>query len=177
MKYGAKVPYLRSAENATDKASSWDVVREALNRYEEEGRYFDMFTLLQPTTPLREAEDIQKAYNLYLEKQANAIVSVCEMDHSPLWSNTIPENLSMEHFIRREISERPRQELETYYRINGGIYMVRINYFKRTNDIYKSSCYAYIMNKNRSVDIDDELDFKVVESILRIRDEDINEVN
>jgi CMP-N,N'-diacetyllegionaminic acid synthase len=166
MEYGASVPFLRSEATATDKASSWDVVREALDRYQELGKSFDIITLLQPTTPLRRTEDIKNAYQLYQEKKANAIVSVCEMDHSPLWSNTLPENLSLENFIRKEVSSIPRQQLNTYYRINGGIYMVKVDYFFQVESIYHSKCYAYIMDKKCSIDIDDAFDFAVAEAIL-----------
>lgn len=168
--YGASVPFLRNEVTSTDKASSWEVVREALNRYEEKGSIYDMVTLLQPTTPLRTAKDITKAYQLYIEKQANSIVSVCEIDHSPLWSNTLPQDLSLEHFIKKEVAKLPRQELQTYYRINGGIYMVNVNYFKQTEDIYATRSYAYIMDKKNSIDIDDIFDFNIAEAILTMRD-------
>lgn len=171
MKYGAKVPFLRSEKAATDQASSWDVVREALSCYEKEDKNFDMITLLQPTTPLRTAEDIQRSYQLYQENKANAVVSVCEVDHSPLWSNTLPEDLSLTNFIRKEVSDMPRQQLQTYYRINGGIYMVKVDYFKKTDNIYADSCYAYIMDKKRSVDIDDEFDFRIAEVLLSLFDD------
>jgi CMP-N,N'-diacetyllegionaminic acid synthase len=172
LEYGAEVPFLRSEATSTDRASSWDVVREALNQYEKVGKNFDMVTLLQPTTPLRKPEDIINSYQLYKEKKANAIVSVCEMDHSPLWSNTLPQDLSMDCFVRKEISELPRQELKTYYRINGGIYMVRMDYFNQSDNIYQSGCFAYVMDKKRSVDIDDEFDFRIAEAIITMREED-----
>lgn len=164
--YGAKVPFLRSIATATDTSSSWDVVREALKKYEQMGRSFSVVTLLQPTTPLKKAEDIQGAYQIYLEKNANAVVSVCEVDHSPLWCNTLPEDRSLSNFIHKEINGLPRQELKTYYRINGGIYMVKVDYFNQTDNIYASECFAYIMDKSRSIDIDDEFDFKIAEAIL-----------
>lgn len=167
--YGAKVPFIRSQATATDKASSWDVVREALDRYEQIGKTFDMFTLLQPTAPLRKTEDIQKAYQLYLEKNANAVVSVCEVDHSPLWCNTLPEDNSLCNFISEEVSNLPRQELKTFYRINGGIYMVKVDYFKDNVSIYVKDCFAYLMDKERSIDIDDELDFQFAEVIMASR--------
>jgi CMP-N,N'-diacetyllegionaminic acid synthase len=169
MQYGAKVPFLRNADTATDTASSWDVVKEALLRYENQGNQFDMVTLLQPTTPLRTADDICRAYELFQEKQANAVVSVCEMDHSPLWSNVLPQDYSLADFIPKEVIEMPRQELNTYYRINGGIYMVRTDYIRRTTNLYEAGCYAYVMEKKNSVDIDDEFDFKIAEEILKMR--------
>lgn len=164
--HGASVPFLRSLATATDKASSWDVVREALEHYEGMGKTFDMFTLLQPTTPLRKASDIQKAYQLYVEKNSNAVISVCEVDHSPLWSNTLPEDNCLCNFIREEVINLPRQELKTYYRINGGIYMVKVDYFRKNGSLYEKDCYAYIMDKERSIDIDDELDFQFAEVIM-----------
>jgi len=164
--YGATVPFMRSQATATDQASSWDVVREALDLYGQMGKVFDMFTLLQPTTPLRKVDDIQKAYQLYLDKKANAVVSVCEVDHSPLWCNTLPEDNSLCNFISKEVINLPRQELKTYYRINGGIYMVKVDYFRNNDSIYEKDCFASIMDKERSIDIDDELDFQFAEVIM-----------
>ena len=125
IQYGAEVPFYRSEENASDVASSWDVVKEVLKKYQEMGIVFDTFTLLQPTSPLRKYEDIKKAYELFKEKDAIAVVSVCEMEHSPLWSNTLPENNSLSGFLRAD-SNKQRQKLETFYRINGAIYMADV---------------------------------------------------
>jgi len=72
--YGASVTFMRSEDLSSDFTSSWDVVKDALKRYEEMGRYFGSFTLLQPTSPLRKAKDIVKAYDMLHKKQANAIV-------------------------------------------------------------------------------------------------------
>ncbi len=171
--FGAQVPFLRSEETATDKASSWAVVREALQHYREAGREFAVFTLLQPTTPLRRAEDIISAFHLFQTKKASAVVSVCEVDHSPLWSNTLPESLSMDKFIRKEINQLPRQELQTYYRINGGIYMVNTEHFLCSEEIYTDGTYAYIMDRKDSIDIDDEFDFKMAEVILSMKESTI----
>lgn len=82
--YGAVVPFLRSQENASDSASSWTTVKEVLDNYSKRGRMFDTFCLLQPTSPLRDSEDIRKAYEIYEEKEAFSVVSVCEAEHSPL---------------------------------------------------------------------------------------------
>ncbi len=167
--YGASVPFLRSAAASTDVASSWEVVKEALSRYATIGKEFDMITLLQPTSPLRSVQNIEEAYQLYQEKQAKAVVSVCEVDHSPLWSNTISENLSLDHFIREEVMNIPRQQLQTYYRINGAIYMVEKEFLIISEQIYRSGSYAYRMDKKSSIDIDDEYDFCMAEAILRMQ--------
>jgi CMP-N,N'-diacetyllegionaminic acid synthase len=165
--YGAKVPFLRSRENSGDASSSWDAVKEALQKYKDIGKQFDMVTLLQPTTPLRTPEDIKAAYEIYISQAANAVVSVCEVDHSPLWCNTLPEDHSMTQFIRWDIVNQPRQKLEKYYRINGAIYTVNVSYLAVCSNIYESSSIAYIMKKESSIDIDDAFDFMIAEAILK----------
>lgn len=165
VQHGAEVPFYRSKENASDSASSWDVVKEVLKRYKELGIEFDMFTLLQPTSPLRSYEDIQNAYQLFIDKKAEGIVAVCEMEHSPLWSNTLPENNSLSGFLRKETNKQ-RQKLETFYRINGAIYMATVKTFFEDTNLYRENCYAYKMPIERSIDIDTELDFKIAETII-----------
>ena len=129
------------------------------------GIVFDTFTLLQPTSPLRKYEDIKKAYELFKEKDAIAVVSVCEMEHSPLWSNTLPENNSLSGFLRAD-SNKQRQKLETFYRINGAIYMADVKAFLENTNLYREDCYAYKMPAERSIDIYTELDFKIAETII-----------
>ena len=165
IKYGAEVPFYRSEENASDVASSWDVVKEVLRKYMEMGVEFDTFTLLQPTSPLRKTEDILNAYQIFKEKNATAVVSVCEMEHSPLWSNTLPEDNSLSGFLKSE-SNKQRQKLETFYRINGAIYMANVKGFLKDTNLYRDNCYAYKMSAERSIDIDTELDFKIAETII-----------
>ena len=92
---GANVPFLRSHETSTDVAGSWDVVKEVLLNYYNMGERFDTICLLQPTSPLRRTEDIIGAYRLLEQKHAQAITSVCEMDHSPLWTMCLDETLSL----------------------------------------------------------------------------------
>lgn len=165
-KYGAEIPFLRSEQLSTDTAKSWDVVLDALFRYENLGKQFDMVTLLQPTSPLRDAEEIRNAYEEYKDKKAKAVVSVCEMEHSPLWSNTLPESLSMDQFVKPR-DNQARQRLQTYYRINGAIYMVDIMFLKQDMNIYRQGCFAYIMDDRKSIDIDTQLDFDMAEMLMK----------
>lgn len=162
---GASVPFLRSDDNSGDKASSWDVVIEVLNYYKQNGQIFDTFCLLQPTSPLRKAEDIIAAYKLFNEKQAKAVVSVCEVDHSPLWCNVLQEDRSLENFLP-EGARGQRQSFKQYYRINGAIYIANVRQFLEDNDLYVKNCYAYIMDKKLSVDIDTLDDFEYAEYLL-----------
>ena len=166
-KYGADIPFLRSNEMSTDSADSWDVVLEVIQKYKGLGKTYDMVTLLQPTSPLRDKEDIISAYKEYKEKEAQAIVSVCEMEHSPLWSNVLPDDLSMEGFVKHQ-ANRQRQKLNKYYRINGAIYMVRVPFLEEGTNIYRKGCYAYVMDSRKSIDIDIQLDFDIAEYLINM---------
>lgn len=164
---GASVPFLRSDEMSTDKASSWGTVQEVLDNYKDLGKEFDTVMLLQPTSPLRTSEDIKNAFAILEEKNADSVVGVCEMDHSPLWSNVLPENRCLDGFIRPEVKESSgRQSLPTYYRINGAIYLTKVTEALGTN-LYSDSGYAYIMEQAKSIDIDTELDFKMAEFLIQ----------
>lgn len=162
---GASVPFLRSVEMSTDKASSWDTVREVLDNYKDLGKEFDTVMLLQPTSPLRTADDIKNAFSILEEKNADSVVGVCEMDHSPLWSNVLPENKCLNGFIRPEVKNAGRQGLPTYYRINGAIYLTKITEKLGVN-LYSNTGYAYVMPREKSIDIDTELDFRMAEFLL-----------
>ncbi len=165
-KYGADVPFLRSEKIAGDSASSWDAVRESLCRYEDLGQQFDTVCLLQPTSPLRSSEDIINGYQLFIEKEADYVISVCQTEHSPLWSNTLSADMSMDGFIDKEIYSKPRQELPVYYRINGALYIVRVSALDRVDNLYCKGCYAYVMPMERSIDIDTALDFQMAELLM-----------
>ena len=88
------------------------------------------------------------------------------MEHSPLWSNTLPENNSLSGFLRVN-SNKQRQKLETFYRINGAIYMADVKAFFENTNLYREDCYAYKMPAERSIDIDTELDFKIAELLVK----------
>lgn len=164
-RYGANVPFLRSAATADDTASSWDMAEEVLRGFEKLGREFDTFCLLQPTSPLRTSDDISAAYKLYNEKSAAAVVSLCELEHPVSWCGILGENDSLNGFIKREQGGR-RQAQMKYHRLNGAIYIVSIPEFRKDPFLYRENAYAYIMPKDRSVDIDTEFDFRFAEFLM-----------
>lgn len=162
---GADVPFLRSEETASDTASSWDAVNEVLERYLSLGKKFDTFCLLQPTSPFRSAKDIKGAYDIFTEKSAKFVVSVCEMEHPLSWCGMIPDDLSLSGFVERG-SARQRQKVGKSYRLNGAIYIADINEFNEDRFFYRDGCYAYIMETGRSIDIDNAEDFAYAEYLM-----------
>lgn len=164
--YGAKVPFLRSEVNSSDVAKTIDTIIEVLNEYEKLKIIFDNVIILQPTSPLRTSKNIDSAFKLFYEKRADSIVSVCKCEHSPIWSNILPEDGNLYEFISDEKILR-RQELENYYRLNGAIYISKIDILKKERSFYGKKSYAYVMEQFESVDIDTELDFLYTEFLIK----------
>ncbi len=148
----------RPGELASDIATSNDVVKHTLENIEEH----DYIVLLQPTSPLRNYKHIDEAIKLLEKKRADAIISVCKTDHTPLWSNTLQEDGSLESFIKDEVIDKRSQDLKDYYRLNGAIYICkRDNFLKEETLFLKENIYAYIMDKESSIDIDEEIDLTI----------------
>lgn len=162
---GAKVPFLRSSENAQDKSNKWDAVAEVLAGYRQMGIDFETFCVLQPTSPLRTASDIISAYKIYREKNAVSVISVCPAEHSPAWCNILDDDNGMRGFISRD-ADSQRQALQDYYRLNGAIYIMKTSEFAADRYPYRTGSFAYVMPSGRSIDIDGELDFKLAELLI-----------
>jgi CMP-N,N'-diacetyllegionaminic acid synthase len=164
--YGAEVPFLRPGRLATDAAKSMDVVIHCIDWYEKQGQPFSIVILLQPTSPLRTASDIDAAIGYLFSRDAQAVVSVCEDHHHPLWSNSLPDDLSMGGFIRPEVRGKTRQELPTCYRVNGALYLASTAYLRQSPDFIGAATKAFIMPAERSIDIDNEMDFAMAELLI-----------
>lgn len=163
--YGAEVPFLRSEQNASDLALKEDVLVEVLEEYEKRGYKFENIIVLQPTSPLRTDQNLNEAFQLFFDKNADSVVSVCECEHSPLLSNTLPDDLNMFGFIKRQ-NDCGRQQLQRYYRLNGALYISKVNVIRQLKSFYGERSYAYIMDQKESIDIDTEIDFEYAEFLI-----------
>ncbi len=164
--WGAEIPFLRPPHLATDEAKGMDVVLHALEQLGQTSKPSTLVLLLQPTSPLRTAEDIDRAVEMLEEKKADAIVSVCPVEHHPWWTNTLPADNSMADFLRPELSRTNRQELPKYYRLNGSIYLGKESFISANHSFLGPGCFAYVMPQERSVDIDSLLDFHLAEIMI-----------
>ena len=161
--FGAEVPFLRPTEIATDTATTNDVVTHLVKWFEEEhNREVTTVAILQPTSPLRNAQHIQESFKVMRDKQAKAIVSVCELEHPIQFCNKLGSDGSMDGFINPK-NIRRTQELEPYYRLNGAIYIFNREYVSKLDKLYSSGTHAYIINQKSSIDIDTEDDFELAE--------------
>ena len=166
-RYGAEAPFLRPAELATDTARSFDAILHALAWRQSQGHADDLVVVLQPTSPLRTGADIDRAVELFFARRAEAVVSVCEVEHHPWWTNTLPEDGNMGDFLRPEALNRNRQELPPHYRLNGALYLAAIPFLQEAGSFYGPRTYAYLMPRERSVDIDSGLDLQSAELLLK----------
>ncbi len=166
---GAEVPFLRPKDLSSDTASSFSVVKQALDYYSDKlGQAFSHVLLLQPTSPLRKAKDIKGAIDMLISKKADAVISVSEMTHTPLLSNVLPNDLSLKNFLSPAITQKRSQDLPKYYFPNGAIYFCNVQKLLEEETFYiKENIYAFIMPPNRSIDIDTKFDFVVAEALLR----------
>ena len=162
-KFGADVPFLRPSELSGDTAGSNSVIFHAL---EAVGEYFDYIVLLQPTSPLRKTDDIDKLLESF-DETIEGVVSVCLCEHSPLWANTLPSNNTMGEFFHDSVLGKRSQDLPDYYRLNGSIYAFKVDSFMKNKGIfYSNTVKAYPMPIERSVDIDTIVDFHIAEVML-----------
>lgn len=164
---GASVPFLRSEKMSSDTAGSWDMVREVLINYQTLGKEFDYVMLLQPTSPLRNSADIQNVFKMIECSEIKNVVSVSEVEHPVQWTFELPESCSMEEYAKSPYNRMRRQDLRKHYQENGAIYMVSANdILNPMYDLYRDKCFAYIMPRERSIDIDTRIDLVVLNAIL-----------
>jgi len=167
-KCGAEVHFKRPKEIATDSASTIEVILHTIAFYKKElNKVYDYIILLQPTSPLRKTMHIDESIDLLFSKNADAIISVCETEHSPLWCNTLRDDLNLDNFLSPDVINKRSQDLQTYYRINGAIYICKTEKVEAEKKLFlDKNVFAYVMPKNASIDIDDEMDFKLAELLV-----------
>ena len=169
---GGNCPFLRPAEFATDDASSLVVIQHALAFAERFSGKYDWLLLLQPTSPLRNGDDIRRAIHIAQSNHlADSVVSVSEEPrYHPHFAKYIDSSGSLRPFVAASLEAVRRQDCQPPAVFNNGaIYLTRRNILQR-NMILGDCSIAYIMPKERSIDIDDELDFVVAQAMIERRE-------
>lgn len=157
----------RPAELASDTAKSVDVINHAIDFCSSRNAQFDAVMLLQPTSPLRTAEDILAAVRLFVERDAGSVVSMSLSEHSPLLTTRLDQFASLGEFysVLRGIPQRS-QDMAPYYRLNGAIYIARVDQYLKDGTLFCDPGFAYIMPPERSVDIDSSIDFIACQALI-----------
>lgn len=171
---GAEVPFLRPQDLARDEVSLIPVVKHAMEYLDKQGWRADIVASLQPTSPLTEPEDIEKAVNKMIETGCDSVVSVGKIERYHPYRAMKLEGDKLMPVYQEGQRFLQRQDLPPHYAFNGAIYV-------RSRDLLEGwdgqdfalgeDIRAIIMDREKSVDVNSPLDFLVVEAILKSRAE------
>lgn len=148
---------------ATDTSSSEVVVKHALENVEEE---FEYIVLLQPTSPLRDTNDIDSAFEKLFSLDATALISVCEYDNKILKAFKENEFGYIEGISNNQYPFMRRQDLPRTYMSNGAIYIIKVEEFLNNNSFFTDRTISYPMDEIKSLDIDTKEDLEKVEKYI-----------
>lgn len=165
--YGAEAPFKRPAQFATDTSPSSELILHALQWVmENERTIYDIFCLLQPTSPFRNGKHLVEAITKFHNcKEATSLISISETTRSPYWMKKI-NGVYLEELINGDYSTVRRQDLPKTYSVNGAIYIMYTEEFLKTKRFLTDRTTYYLMDSVSSLDIDNELDFKFAEFLL-----------
>jgi CMP-N-acetylneuraminic acid synthetase len=160
----AQIPFMRPPELAQDDTPGIDPVLHALDKLPG----YDAVLLLQPTSPLRTAADIDACIRLAHSKQAPSVVSVCEPEQHPYWMYKMDPELGLASLIDVPAFYR-RQDLPAVYALNGALYYAHADWLRAHRSFEAENTVGYVMPRERSVDIDTLLDWKIAELLITER--------
>lgn len=165
--HGAEVPFLRPAELAQDDSQAIDAYLYTINKLEEtQSLVINEVCILLPTCPLRTCDDIESAHSIFQLKNADSVISYTQESHPLFWHKYIDSNYKFVNIFEDNILNN-RQDLRISYYPNGAIYIFKTAIL-RERRYYTDRSYAYIMPRERSVDIDNPEDFAYAEYLLKL---------
>ncbi|MGC6415402.1 MAG: cytidylyltransferase domain-containing protein [Bacteroidia bacterium] len=150
-----------------DNSPSIEYVNHALTQLRSKFQPFDIIVILQPTSPLTLAADIDATIKTLIDSKMESAVSVVKLDHAihPIKMKTL-KGVQLNPFLEEEKGRMAESELPEIYVRNCSVYATRIDVI-RAGRIISESCAAYIMPRERSIDINDATDFKFAEFLVR----------
>lgn len=169
-KYGAEVPFMRPEELAGDEARSIDVVLHAINFLKSQGEEYDYLVLLEPTSPLRETNDIDLAIEKLLNNSSGALslVSVCRAEAAhPAFDVTVDEAGFLVPYEDKFFKIQRRQEISDVYFFEGTIYIASVPSLLEGKGFFHEKTIPYIVPRWKSPELDELLDFVTIEAILK----------
>lgn len=174
-KGGADVPFLRPPELALDSSPTSDAIMHALEWLENKGEFYEYLVLLEPTSPLRKAGDIDKSLGLLAENgSADSLVSVGKVHtEHPMIVKRISGGY-VTPYMEDIAKIHQRQQADDAYFPYGVVYMTRISAFKEKRTFYTDKTLPYFIERWQNYEIDDEIDFVVIENILQLKKGEIN---
>ena len=172
-KYGAEVPFLRPLELALDETPTSDVLIHTIEYFEKKSEFFDYILLLEPTSPLTTSDDIQLAFESFHKniELSDSLVSVTEnISGHPDFSFKMASNLGIISSVNmRPWIHKRRQDVESCFFIEGSLYISTIKSFKEKRSFIHDRTIGFIVPRWKSFEIDDDLDLKIIEMIMKER--------
>ena len=165
IEYGAEVPFIRPESLASDTSKTIDSVIHCIEELRRQGEEYDYIVLLQPTQPLRQVWHIDEAIELIIEKEEEALVTVSKVKDHPILMRTIDDRGYAKNLLE-ECSTKRRQDFPDFYKVNGAIYINKINGSLNKDTSLNDNNLVYIMDSKYDVDIDELLDLHIAELIL-----------
>lgn len=162
--WGAQVPFMRPSHLSADDTPGIDPVFHAIDMLP----YYDAVLLLQPTSPLRTADDIDGLLTQAIETGAPSVVSVCEPEDHPYWMYRLGTDGRLERLIDAPPVAR-RQDLPAVYALNGAMYFARVDWLREHRRFVGEGTLGYPMPGDRSSDIDGPMDWRIAEWLLSDR--------
>lgn len=163
-RHGAQTPFIRPGHLALDETPSIDVVLHALQALPG----FKSVLLLQPTSPLRDTDDIDSCLKFAEDRSLKSVVSVTAADCHPHWTYSIDSAAKIHSFVKDAPAAR-RQDLPAAYVLNGAMYFAEATWLRDSGSFLGPDTHALIMPHEKSVDIDTPLDWRFAEMLLKER--------
>lgn len=164
-KCGGDVPFLRPSELAQDTSRTIDCLVHAVNWLKEQGEEYDYLVLLQNTVPLRKRWQVDGAIEKLFSSNERSLVSVTEVEENPVLVRTLNEDGTVKNMLQLNSTMR-RQDFPKFYRVDGAIYIQKLDEDFNLDTSLNDGKLAYIMEEKYSVDIDTYLDIKKIEYYL-----------
>jgi len=171
-KYGAEVFFKRSSEMASDSAGKLDVIKDAFKRSEEYyNRTFDYLIDLDATAPLRSVDDIINSFKQFIENNNDNLITAMPSRRSPYF-NLVEQDKDGKVYLSKKLDSAVvrRQDAPKSYDMNASIYIWKRDVILNKNSLFLEKTGLYVMPEERSIDIDNELDFKFVEFLMKEKD-------
>lgn len=169
---GIEVPFRRPNELSSDGVSSADVIAHAFDFLNGNGRFYDMFVLLEPTSPLRDGVDVDKALEIMINGGHESLVSVCQAeDQHPSFMFNIKADGTLVSWSGDKFIPLRRQEIQATYYLDGSVYASNTDIFLEKRTFCHAKTGAYMIPKWKALEIDDLWDFICIEAIMKYRQE------
>ena len=170
--HGGSTPFERPERLATDEAPSGDVVLHTLDWFADRGIEFDVVAMVQTTTPLRTAADIDGALRQLANSDADSVVSISEFQAPPFWAVTRDDDYRLrsyfddEHLWPSDDTDIPRsQDLPTLFHPNGAVFAATTHAFRREGEFYTRDTVGFEMPPERGIDVDEPSDLEMVRAL------------